>query len=155
MNRIIRNTGFYLIIFLVTVGIFQFISSQNDTTVGLRYDELRAAVESGNVKELSVKYENQTYFVSGKYKTKPAGAESDQFVSRVSVKAEEKILEWQEQYRFQLREQGNGPAKHLAYIPDFHYSVCHYLRPVLLLDESSAGRRRQSNELRQEQSAAL
>ena len=32
MNRIIRNTGFYLIIFLVTVGIFQFISSQNDTT---------------------------------------------------------------------------------------------------------------------------
>lgn len=102
MNRIIRNTGFYLIIFLVTVGIFQFISSQNNATVGLRYDELRAAIESGNVAELTVKYENQTYFVSGKYKNKPADAETDQFVSRVGVRAEEKILEWQEQYGFKL-----------------------------------------------------
>jgi len=102
MNRIIRNTGFYLIIFLVTVGIFQFISSQNKATVGLRYDELRTAIESGNVEELSVKFDNQTYFVTGKYKQKPANAESSEFVSRIGVKAEEKILSWQEQFGFKL-----------------------------------------------------
>ena len=37
MNRIIRNTGFYLLIFLVTVGIVQFISSQNDNTTKISY----------------------------------------------------------------------------------------------------------------------
>jgi len=105
MNRIIRNTGFYLIIFLVTVGIFQFISSQNNTTVGLRYDELRTAIESGNVAELTVKFDDQTYYVTGKYKNKPDGAESDQFVSRVGVRAEEKILAWQEQFGFELENE--------------------------------------------------
>jgi len=35
MNRIIRNTGFYLLIFLVTVGIVQFIS--NPISCGSRF----------------------------------------------------------------------------------------------------------------------
>ncbi len=102
MNRIIRNTGFYLIIFLVTVGIFQFISGQNDTKVELRYDELRAAIEAGNVKELSLRYENQTYYVTGKYNTKPANADTDTFVSRGGVGAESQIREWSAQYGFEL-----------------------------------------------------
>ncbi|WP_053373350.1 ATP-dependent zinc metalloprotease FtsH [Paenibacillus sp. FJAT-27812] len=140
MNRIIRNTGFYLIIFLVTVGIFQFISSQNDTTVGLRYDELRAAVESGNVKELSVKYENQTYFVSGKYNTKPAGAESDQFVSRVSVKAEEKILAWQEQFGFQLEsKEMDQPSIWLTFLTSIIPFVIIFVLFFFLMNQAQGG----------------
>lgn len=140
MNRIIRNTGFYLIIFLVTVGIFQFISSQNDTTVGLRYDELRAAVESGNVKELSVKYENQTYFVSGKYNTKPAGAESDQFVSRVSVKAEEKILAWQEQFGFKLEsKEMDQPSIWLTFLTSIIPFVIIFVLFFFLMNQAQGG----------------
>ncbi|KRE45273.1 ATP-dependent zinc metalloprotease FtsH [Paenibacillus sp. Soil522] len=140
MNRIIRNTGFYLIIFLVTVGIFQFISSQNDTTVGLRYDELRAAVESGNVKELSVKYENQTYFVTGKYNTKPAGADSDQFVSRVSVKAEEKILAWQEQFGFKLEsKEMDQPSIWLTFLTSIIPFVIIFVLFFFLMNQAQGG----------------
>ena len=32
MNRFIRNTGFYLILFLVVVGIVQFISNGGEAT---------------------------------------------------------------------------------------------------------------------------
>ena len=63
MNRIIRNTGFYLIIFLVTVGIFQFISSQNDTTVEIRYDQLRQELSNNNVKELTLQFDGYSYLV--------------------------------------------------------------------------------------------
>jgi cell division protease FtsH len=140
MNRIIRNTGFYLIIFLVTVGIFQFISSQNDTTVGLRYDELRAAVESGNVKELSVKYENQTYFVTGKYNTKPAGADSDQFVSRVSVKAEEKILAWQEKFGFKLEsKEMDQPSIWLTFLTSIIPFVIIFVLFFFLMNQAQGG----------------
>ncbi|MGM0884838.1 MAG: ATP-dependent zinc metalloprotease FtsH [Bacillota bacterium] len=140
MNRIIRNTGFYLIIFLVTVGIFQFISSQNDTTVGLRYDELRAAVESGNVKELSVKYENQTYFVTGKYNKKPEGAESDQFVSRVSVKAEEKILAWQEQFGFKLEsKEMDQPSIWLTFLTSIIPFVIIFVLFFFLMNQAQGG----------------
>ncbi len=104
MNRIIRNTGFYLIIFLVTVGIFRALSGQGDAAAPLRYDELKKAVESGIVAEMSVKVEDQTFYVEGKYKEnqRPAGAESDKFTSRVGIYAGEKFTEWEEKFDFQL-----------------------------------------------------
>ncbi|WP_424768641.1 ATP-dependent zinc metalloprotease FtsH [Paenibacillus sp. sgz302251] len=140
MNRIIRNTGFYLIIFLVTVGIFQFISSQNDTTVGLRYDELRAAIESGNVEELSIRYENQTYFVSGKYKQTPAGAESDQFVSRVGVSAEPQIREWSKEFGFALEnEEMNQPSIWLTFLTSIIPFVIIFVLFFFLMNQAQGG----------------
>ena len=47
MNRVIRNTGFYIIIFLVTVGIVHFISTQNEQRDDLRYSEFRQALDCG------------------------------------------------------------------------------------------------------------
>ncbi|MBB3114131.1 cell division protease FtsH [Paenibacillus phyllosphaerae] len=85
MNRIIRNTGFYLIIFLVTVGIFQFISSQNDSSVEIRYDQLQQALDDNNVAELTLQFENYSYLVTGKYKTKPETADSEQFYTHTNV----------------------------------------------------------------------
>ncbi|MDQ6420712.1 ATP-dependent zinc metalloprotease FtsH [Paenibacillus sp. LHD-117] len=105
MNRIIRNTGFYLIIFLVTVGIFQYISGQGDSTKPLRYDELRAQIEAGNVEELTVKYDNQTYYITGKYKDTPEGVESEKFTARAGVSAESQIREWEKEYGFALTNQ--------------------------------------------------
>ncbi len=100
MNRIIRNTGFYLIIFLVTVGIFQYISGQGDNTKPLRYDQLQAAIEAGNVEALTIKYHDQTYIVTGKYKNKPDGVDKDTFTARAPVSAEDKLMEWSKQYGY-------------------------------------------------------
>lgn len=100
MNRIIRNTGFYLIIFLVTVGIFQYISGQGDNAKPLRYDQLQAAIEAGDVEALTIKYHDQTYIVTGKYKNKPADVDKDTFTARAPVSAEEKLDEWSKQYGY-------------------------------------------------------
>jgi cell division protease FtsH len=85
MNRIIRNTGFYLIIFLVTVGIFQFISSQNDTTVEIRYDQLRQELSNNNVKELTLQFDGYSYLVSGEYIKKPDKADTDKFYAHSNI----------------------------------------------------------------------
>jgi cell division protease FtsH len=85
MNRIIRNTGFYLLIFLVTVGIVQFISNQNDTTEELSYDQLRQQISTNNISELTLKFDGYSYLVTGKYRTAPSGAEGDQFFSRMTA----------------------------------------------------------------------
>jgi cell division protease FtsH len=81
MNRIIRNTGFYLLIFLVTVGIVHFISTQNDQKDAITYDKFRQAVESKNVESVSLKFDGYTYLVNGKYKNPPS-PDKKNFVTR-------------------------------------------------------------------------
>ncbi|UVI30378.1 ATP-dependent zinc metalloprotease FtsH [Paenibacillus spongiae] len=85
MNRIIRNTGFYLIIFLVTVGIFQFISSQNDTTVEIRYDQLKQALVEDNVAELNYQFDGYSYLVTGEYRSNPDKKGSTSFYTHTNV----------------------------------------------------------------------
>ncbi|SCW72152.1 cell division protease FtsH [Paenibacillus tianmuensis] len=80
MNRIIRNTGFYLLIFLVTVGIVHFISTQNEQKDTISYDKLRVALIEKNVESIIVKYDAQTYLVRGKYKN--AATDKKSFESR-------------------------------------------------------------------------
>ncbi|GMX67539.1 ATP-dependent zinc metalloprotease FtsH [Paenibacillus elgii] len=80
MNRIIRNTGFYLLIFLVTVGIVHFISTQNEQKDTISYDKLRVALIEKNVESIIVKYDAQTYLVRGKYKN--ASTDKKNFESR-------------------------------------------------------------------------
>ncbi|RJE83587.1 ATP-dependent metallopeptidase FtsH/Yme1/Tma family protein [Paenibacillus sp. 1011MAR3C5] len=104
MNRIIRNTGFYLIIFLVTVGVFQYISGQGDSTKPLRYDEFRQVVEAGNVASITAKYDKESYYITGKYKTKPEGAESDNFTTRMNTfTAQQNLGAWQEEHGFEYK----------------------------------------------------
>ncbi|MCJ8015059.1 ATP-dependent zinc metalloprotease FtsH [Paenibacillus sp. KQZ6P-2] len=79
MNRFIRNSGFYLILFLVVVGIVQFVSSSGESAHNPRYDEFRQEVKAGNVKEITVQFDGYAYLVNGKYKQKPDGVKSDSF----------------------------------------------------------------------------
>ncbi|MBW5449017.1 ATP-dependent zinc metalloprotease FtsH [Cohnella sp. CFH 77786] len=84
MNRIIRNTGFYLLIFLVTVGIVQFFISKNETTDEINYNKIMQVVETGNATELKIQLQNGSYLVTGKYKDpSKAEAKSDTFTGRV------------------------------------------------------------------------
>lgn len=80
MNRIIRNTGFYLLIFLVTVGIVHFISTQNDQKAAISYDVLRQQLLEKNVDSVSVKFDGYTYLVRGTLKN--ASADKKNFETR-------------------------------------------------------------------------
>src|SRR5690606_8250523 len=104
MNRIIRNTGFYLLIFLVTVGIVQFISNQNDTTEELPYDQLRQQISTNNISELTLKFDGYSYLVTGKYRTAPNGADGEQFFSRMTAEeyATKEVTEASAQNGFKL-----------------------------------------------------
>ncbi|AWB42830.1 cell division protein FtsH [Paenibacillus sp. CAA11] len=70
MNRFIRNSGFYLILFLVVVGIVQFLSSGNESADTPRYDQLRQQLQSDNIGEMTIQFDGYTYRVTGKYKDK-------------------------------------------------------------------------------------
>lgn len=85
MNRFIRNTGFYLLIFLVTVGIVQFFIGKNETTEALNYNEIMQVVQQDNVSEMTMQVQGGTYLVTGKYKQKPATAKSDLFSGRLPL----------------------------------------------------------------------
>jgi len=103
MKRNIRNLGFYLIIFLVTIGIYQYINNAGESSTPLRYDELITAIESGNVEAIVLKYEDQSYLVSGKYKKAPADSNSTSFQSRTGVSSIPLLEELRPQYGFTLK----------------------------------------------------
>ncbi|MDF2926310.1 MAG: ftsH2 [Paenibacillaceae bacterium] len=75
MNRILRNTGFYLLIFLVVIGIVRFISSQNDMESTILYSQFREELlntakpnATGNkIKSVSLKPDGATYLIRGQY----------------------------------------------------------------------------------------
>lgn len=68
MNRFIRNSGFYLILFLVVVGIVQFLSGGADKADTPRYDEFRQQVQVNNIEEMNVQFDGYAYLVTGKYR---------------------------------------------------------------------------------------
>ncbi|USB33323.1 ATP-dependent zinc metalloprotease FtsH [Paenibacillus sp. YPG26] len=78
MNRFIRNSGFYLILFLVVVGIVQFLSGGSEAADTPRYDQLRQQLQANNVKELTGQFDGYAYRVTGKYKNKVDNKESFQ-----------------------------------------------------------------------------
>jgi cell division protease FtsH len=87
MNRIIRNTGFYIIIFLVTVGIVNFISSQNNQSQDLRYDQFRKALANNEIAEATVRFDGYTYVVTGTYTSNKVfiarGPVTDSFIEMI------------------------------------------------------------------------
>lgn len=73
MNRFFRNTGFYLLIFLVTVGIVNFVLSGTDKVAEITYQEFRAQLKANNISEVMLRPAGGTYRVEGKLVTVPAG----------------------------------------------------------------------------------
>lgn len=65
MNRIIRNTGFYLLIFLAVVGIVHFLSTQNEQRSEISYDQFRQYLLNNQVHEVTVQFDGYTYLVEG------------------------------------------------------------------------------------------
>jgi len=87
MNRFIRNTGFYLLIFLVTVGIVQFFIGKNTTTEPLTYNQLMTAIQSKTIQDLEMQVNRGTYLLTGHFKEgqAPEGHKGDAFSTRIQT----------------------------------------------------------------------
>ena len=65
MNRIFRNTIFYLLIFLVIIGVVSFFNGSSEPTDHISYDKFVSQLESGKVKSFSMQPDRGVYEVQG------------------------------------------------------------------------------------------
>ncbi|WML42536.1 ATP-dependent zinc metalloprotease FtsH [Neobacillus sp. PS3-40] len=68
MNRIFRNTIFYLLIFLVIIGVVSFFNGSNEPTDHISYDKFVSSLESGEVKSFSMQPDRGVFEVRGQFK---------------------------------------------------------------------------------------
>lgn len=68
MNRIFRNTIFYLLIFLVIIGVVSFFTGANPKTEQITYNKFISDLDNGNVTEMTVQPVRGVFEVRGKMK---------------------------------------------------------------------------------------
>ncbi|MCA1032819.1 ATP-dependent zinc metalloprotease FtsH [Bacillus timonensis] len=69
MNRIFRNTIFYLLIFLVIIGVVSIFQGNNQQTEPMSYNKFITHLENGDVKSLSMQPERGVFEVRGQLKS--------------------------------------------------------------------------------------
>lgn len=67
MNRIFRNTIFYLLIFLVLIGIVSWFNNSNETTENISYNDFVTHLENGDIEEFSIQPERGVYEIIGEF----------------------------------------------------------------------------------------
>ena len=82
MNRIFRNTIFYLLIFLVIIGIVNVFSTDQTNVESVTFTEFTEKLEQGEVSELTVKPVRQVYLVRGQFVGQAEGEFFETYVSR-------------------------------------------------------------------------
>lgn len=65
MNRIFRNTIFYVLIFLVIIGVVSFFNGSNEPTDHITYDKFVSQLENGQIKSFSMQPDRGVYEVRG------------------------------------------------------------------------------------------
>lgn len=75
MNRIFRNTIFYLLIFLVVIGVVNFFQGGNQKTEQMTYSTFISNLENGDVENITLKPVRGVYEVRGQLK----GYEENQY----------------------------------------------------------------------------
>lgn len=73
MNRIFRNTIFYLLIFLVVIGVVSFFNGTGQQQESLTYDQFMTHLEKGDIKSATIQPERLVYEIRGQLKTYPEG----------------------------------------------------------------------------------
>jgi cell division protease FtsH len=68
MNRIFRNTIFYLLIFLVIIGVVSFFNGNNEPTTHITYDKFVSHLEKGEIDTVQMQPDGGVYEVRGKLK---------------------------------------------------------------------------------------
>ncbi|MBN6889729.1 cell division protease FtsH [Cytobacillus horneckiae] len=100
MNRIFRNTIFYLLIFLVIIGVVSFFNGNNEPTEQVTYDQFVGYLESGELKSVSLQPERGVFEVRGQLEDYEEGkyfityiANSDAILDRVDELASNSKVE--------------------------------------------------------------
>ncbi|HWO94967.1 MAG TPA: ATP-dependent zinc metalloprotease FtsH [Bacillus sp. (in: firmicutes)] len=100
MNRIFRNTIFYLLIFLVIIGVVSFFSGSNQQTEPMSYDTFISHLEKGDVESLSMKPERGVFEVRGQLKSYDEDKQfltyitnGDQALARIDAAAQNSKIE--------------------------------------------------------------
>ncbi|MFV8829750.1 ATP-dependent zinc metalloprotease FtsH [Alkalihalobacterium sp. APHAB7] len=88
MNRIFRNTIFYLLIFLVIVGIVSVFSGDQVETTPMTVDQFYEKLQNGEVTTLSLKPERQVYLVRGQLVNTPEGEYFQTYIPRAELAVE-------------------------------------------------------------------
>ncbi|KMY48174.1 ATP-dependent zinc metalloprotease FtsH [Peribacillus loiseleuriae] len=68
MNRIFRNTIFYLLIFLVIIGIVSIFNTNNEPTKEISQDQFYSQLEKGQLKSFEIQPVRNVYEIRGDYK---------------------------------------------------------------------------------------
>ncbi|KGA96325.1 cell division protein FtsH [Alkalihalobacillus alcalophilus ATCC 27647 = CGMCC 1.3604] len=106
MNRIFRNTIFYLLIFLVIIGIVGLFSGDQTKTEPISFDEFTNHLEQGNVTSLTAKPERQVLLITGQL----AGADEDAFFQTYALPTEQnaELLTSAPDYEVQPADETSG-----------------------------------------------
>ncbi|MBO8157684.1 MAG: ATP-dependent metallopeptidase FtsH/Yme1/Tma family protein [Bacillaceae bacterium] len=86
MNRVFRNTIFYLVIFLVVIGVVGLFRGTNQQTQNFTYNEFYEVFNNGQIESMTIQYTNQVYAVTGEL---VAGEENRSFVVQIPATEEE------------------------------------------------------------------
>lgn len=67
MNRFVRNTGFYLLIFLLTVGIVSFFTQPTADVEEIPFSQFYNELDQGKYSEITARPDGLTYHIEGVY----------------------------------------------------------------------------------------
>ncbi|PYI50238.1 ATP-dependent zinc metalloprotease FtsH [Paenibacillus flagellatus] len=137
MNRIIRNTGFYLLIFLVTVGIVHFISSQNDTKQTITYTKFREELKNNNIEEVEVKFDGYTYLIRGKLKQ----SGTDKLLFETHAPFDPRVIELLEQSNItkEVHQKMDGDNVWITFLTSIIPFVIIFILFFFLLNQAQGG----------------
>lgn len=85
MNRIFRYTIFYLLIFLVIIGILGTFNNSGQPTKNIGYDEFLDALEDGTIEEVTIQPDASVYEVTGQL---DGYEEGESFVTNIPLENE-------------------------------------------------------------------
>lgn len=93
MNRVFRNTIFYLLILLVVIGVVSYFQTANPKTENMTYSDFVSNLENGKVENVSIQPVRGVYEVRGQLTTYekdqyflthvPEGKGADQIIDQV------------------------------------------------------------------------
>ena len=101
MNRVFRNTIFYLILFLVLIGLVGMLNNPAPETKQLNYNEFKDALDNGQIDNLTLQYTNFAYEARGEYRPEEDGklvafrseiVANDQVISEIVQQATEQSI---------------------------------------------------------------
>lgn len=141
MNRFFRNTGFYLLIILVTVGIVNFITNQGTDTSKIPYNEFRQYLNQGKVAELQIRPDRGTYYIQGKLKDQTI------FYTNGPLYDNEKLLQQIEEANLAKEEyqEQKGDSVWLTFLTSIIPFVIIFILFFFLLNQAQGGGSRVMN----------